>query len=193
MNIFFEINKNISEWLNSFIVNNNLEKFVWFFADFPIFFLPIFLLSYWLFYTYKIQNNNKSNLLNIFSSIILAIFINLMIQQIVQIDRPESIVKPILQHIPDASFPSDHATVSFAFLAWLFLAWYKRTFYTFSIFVILMNFLRIGWWIHWFFDIVAWAIIWILSSVFIFKYLKNTKIIKQINNFIIKTMGKMKL
>ena len=193
MNIFFEINKNISEWLNSFIVNNNLEKFVWFFADFPIFFLPIFLLSYWLFYTYKIQNNNKSNLLNIFSSIILAIFISLMIQQIVQIDRPESIVKPILQHIPDASFPSDHATVSFAFLAWLFLAWYKRTFYTFSIFVILMNFLRIGWWIHWFFDIVAWAIIWILSSVFIFKYLKNTKIIKQINNFIIKTMGKMKL
>ena len=193
MNIFFEINKNISEWLNSFIVNNNLEKFVWFFADFPIFFLPIFLLSYWLFYTYKIQNNNKSNLLNIFSSIILAIFISLMIQQIVQIDRPESIVKPILQHIPDASFPSDHATVSFAFLAWLFLAWYKRTFYTFSIFVILMNFLRIGWWIHWFFDIVAWAIIWILSSVFIFKYLKNTKIIKQINNLIIKTMGKMKL
>jgi len=193
MNIFFEINKNISEWLNSFIVNNNLEKFVWFFADFPIFFLPIFLLSYWLFYTYKIQNNNKSNLLNIFSSIILAIFISLMIQQIVQIDRPESIVKPILQHIPDASFPSDHATVSFAFLAWLFLAWYKRTFYTFSIFVILMNFSRIGWWIHWFFDIIAWAIIWILSSVFIFKYLKNTKIIKQINNFIIKTMGKMKL
>jgi membrane-associated phospholipid phosphatase len=31
-------------------------------------------------------------------------------------ERPDSIIKPILEHVPDNSFPSDHATVSFAFL-----------------------------------------------------------------------------
>jgi membrane-associated phospholipid phosphatase len=56
-----------------------------------------------------------------------------------------------------------------------------------------MNFSRVAWWIHWFFDIVAWAIIGLLSSLFIFKYLKNTKILKQINTFIIKIMNKIKL
>ena len=193
MNILFEINKNILEATNSFIINNNLEKYVWFFADFPIFFLPVFLLSSWLFYSYKTQNEHKFDLLNIFLSIVLAILISLIIQQIIQIDRPESIIKPILTHIPDASFPSDHAIVSFAFLAWLFLAWYKKIFSIFSIFVVLMNFSRVAWWIHWFFDIMAWAVIWVLSSYFIFKYLKNTKILKQINTFIIKIMNKIKL
>ena len=194
MNIFSEINIYISACLNDFVITNNLELLVWFFADAPIFFLPTFLIISWIFYTYKINNNSKkSDLLNIFFSIIIAIIISLLIQQIVDINRPESIIKPILEHIPDASFPSDHATVSLAFIAWLFLSWYKKIGYIFGIFVIIMNFSRVAWWVHWFFDIVAWAIIWIFSSIFVFKYLKNTNIIKKINDFIIKMMNYIKL
>jgi len=39
----------------------------------------------------------------------------------VNVDRPEEHLKAggklLLDHLPDASFPSDHATVSIAFLA----------------------------------------------------------------------------
>ena len=117
MNIFLEINKNVWTYLNNFVIENWLEKYVTIFADGPIFFLPIFLLWYRIFYTYKNKNDNEKNILiKIFYSAILAVVINLIIQQFFHFDRPESIVKPLIEHIPDASFPSDHAAVSFAFL-----------------------------------------------------------------------------
>lgn len=189
-----EINQNIAYCLNTLVLNNWLEKYVWFFADFPIFFLPIFLLVSWIYFTYKIKDNNKkSDLLNIFFWVTLWILISIIIQKVVHIDRPESIIKPILEHIPDASFPSDHATVSFAFITWLFLAWYKRTFYSFTGFVIIMNLARISWWIHWFFDIIVGAIIWIFSSIFIFKCYKKTNYSKKINDLIIKILNYIKL
>ena len=201
MNTFIEINNYFATTLNNFILENNLEKCIWKMSDAPIFFLPIFLILAWIFYSYKksplqrgdLEGTKKLNLLNIVYWVILAIIINIIIQNIVKIDRPESLVKPILEHIPDASFPSDHAAVSFAFLTWLFLSWYKKIWYIFSIFVIIMNFSRIAWGIHWFFDVIAWAFIWILSSIFVFKYLKNTKFIINLNNFIIKTLNYIKL
>jgi membrane-associated phospholipid phosphatase len=43
-----------------------------------------------------------------------------MIQQVIHVDRPENYLsqagKLLMNHIPDASFPSDHASVSFAFV-----------------------------------------------------------------------------
>jgi membrane-associated phospholipid phosphatase len=47
---------------------------------------------------------------------VLAVIINLIIQQFFFFERPETLITPILKHIPDASFPSDHTSVSFAFL-----------------------------------------------------------------------------
>ncbi len=205
MNIFYQINSYFTTTLNSYVLENNLEKTVGLISDAPIFFLPIFLLSVWIFHTFKKTSSTniviwnkkkilkKSELLNIVYWVILAIIINLLIQSIIKIDRPESIIKAILKHIPDASFPSDHASVSFAFLTWLFITWYKKIWYIFGIFVILMNFSRIAWWIHWFFDIIAWIFVWILSSVFVFKYLKNTIFIINLNNIIIKILSYIKL
>jgi membrane-associated phospholipid phosphatase len=80
--------------------------------------------------------------------------------------------------------------VSFAFLTWLFLAWYKKIWYIFLPFVIIMNISRIAWWVHWFFDIIAWLIIWILSASIIFK---NKKILEKINKLIIKLTSYIKL
>ncbi len=191
---FWEINKNIWIYLNNFVIENNLEKMVGLFADLPIFFLPIFLSWLWLFHSYIEKNEEKkSNLLNIFYSTILAICISLIIQQIITIDRPESIVKPLIKHIPDASFPSDHASVSFAFLFSILFAWYKKVFYTFISFVIIMNLSRLSWWIHWFFDIIVWALVWILSSIITFKILKENSTIKKINKKIIKLFKIIKL
>jgi len=189
-----EINNFFATTLNNFVINNNLEKCIWLFSDAPIFLLPIFLVISRLYYTFKEKNNSKkSDLLNIFFTTILAIIISSIIQQIITIDRPESIITPILQHIPDASFPSDHASVSFAFLFWILFAGYKKIFYIFLVPTIIMNFSRIAWWIHWFFDIIAGFMVWIIASIIIFKYFKYTKISMNINNFIIKILNYIKL
>lgn len=199
--------QNINIWLlnylNNFSNNDLVAQTVYIFADAPIFFLPIFLLSYWIYYSYtkkideKKSVNKKSDLLFIFYWTILAIMISIIIQQFVNLDRPEqhltNSAKLLLDHIPDASFPSDHASVSFAFLTWLFLAWYKKIWYIFSIFVIIMNLSRIIAWVHWPFDVLAWAIIWVMSSFIVFKYFRKIYFVESFNKWIVKMLGYVKL
>lgn len=204
-----EINKELLIYLNSFTNYNFIQNIVLYFADTPIFFLPLFLWIMWLLYTYKknisiiknIQLNKKLNwkesLLYIFYSVIIWIIISLSIQQIIHVDRPEEAIKWVwkllLNHIPDASFPSDHATVSVAFLTSLFLAWYKNIWFIFFPFVILMLISRVILWVHWPLDIIAWSMVWIISSLITFKYLINIQIINKINKMIINTMKYIKL
>jgi len=57
-------------------------------------------------------------------------------------------------NIPDASFPSNHATVSIAFLTSLFLAKYRIIAFLFLVPAILMNLSRVTMQLHWPFDIV---------------------------------------
>jgi len=204
-----EINKELLIYLNSLTQYEIIQKIATFFADSPIFFLPLFLLWYWIYYTYKKDNTiiseinltknllEKENLIYIFYSVVLWIIISLIIQQLVYIDRPETVLewawKLLLKHIPDASFPSDHATVSIAFLTSLFFSWYKKVWYIFLPFVILMLLSRVIVWVHWPLDILAWTIVWIFSSFIIFKYITKVKIINKINKFIIKIMWFIKL
>ena len=99
----------------------------------------------------------------------------------------------LLNHVPDASFPSDHATVSVAFLTSLFLFWYKNIWFIYLPFVIIMIISRVILWVHWPFDIIAWSLVWIFSSFIIFKYISQIKFIKNLNKFIIKIMWYIKL
>ena len=191
------INKEILIYLNSLTEIYSTEILVWLFSDLPIFFLPTFLISMWFYYIYKKNKENKNNLILIFFSVIIALAINLIIQQFILLERPEEAIKWIwkllLNHIPDASFPSDHASVSFSFLFSLFFYWYKKTWFYFLPFVILMNLSRIIAWVHWPFDIVAWAIIWYFSSYITFNFLTTQKLVKKVNAFIIKTLAFIKL
>lgn len=196
--MLFQLNQDILIFLNNLWNYKTVEIFVKIFADAPIFFLPIFLVYMWIYYTYKQKNDEKKHsLLFIFYSTIIWIFIALIIQHIIHIDRPENYIgntgKLLLKHLPDASFPSDHATVSFAFLTSLFLFWYKKIWWIFLPFVIFMNLSRIIAWVHWPFDILVWATIWIFSSYITHKYLSKTKLIKNLNTFIIKTVKYIKL
>jgi undecaprenyl-diphosphatase len=95
--------------------------------------------------------------------------------------------------LPDASFPSDHATVSFAFFTGLFLANYKKLWFIFFPFIILMNLSRIIAWVHWPFDIIVWIMVWIIWAIISFKILKKIDTINNFNNFIIKIMKYIKL
>ncbi len=197
-----EINKELLNYLTWFSNINFIEKYIWFLSDSPIFFLPIFLVWAWIYNTYKKNDESsklkeKEKLLFIFYSTVIALIISITIQQFIDIERPENYInsawKLLMNHIPDASFPSDHATVSFAFLVSLFFAWYKYTWLIFFPFVIIMNISRVIAWVHWPFDILAWAFVWILASFITFKYIYKLEIIKKINKTIIKGMNYIKL
>lgn len=193
-----ELNRQILIYMNSLTEYKFIENFSLCFSDTPIFVLPIFLIIWWLYFTYKQKDTDRKNdLLLIFYSTVIAVIINLTIQQFITIDRPEKalewIWKLILNHVPDASFPSDHAAVSISFLTSLFLANYKKFAYVFLIPVVLMNLSRVTLWVHWPFDIVWWLIVWVTSSFIVFKLLKTNKYIIIINNFIIKIMSYIKM
>jgi undecaprenyl-diphosphatase len=197
----FEIIQNLNtEWLqyfNSFSKNPIIENIVWVFADAPIFFIPIFLIVVWITLSYKKQQKKKEDLLFILYSCILGIVIALLIQHFVHFDRPENYIihtwKLLLKHIPDASFPSDHTIVGFAFLTSLYLANYKKVFYIFLPFVFIMVLSRIIAWVHWPFDIIVWILIWIFSSFITFKFIKKLEIIKKLNTMIMKIASFVKL
>lgn len=193
-----EINREILLYLNSLLEYPIIEVITLFFSDIPIFFLPVFLIFYWIYYTYQNKDNlKKKELLFIFYWCVIAITINLIIQQFIHLERPEEALKWVwkllLNHIPDASFPSDHAAVSISFLTWLFVANYKKIGYIFLVATVLMNLSRIILWVHWPFDIIWWMITWISSAIISFKYLKKCKKIDKLNNFIIKIMNYIKL
>lgn len=192
--ILHNINKEILVFLNSLTDVKIIADIVYIFADAPIFLIPLFLVIYWI--AKRNDNAEKNKLLLTFYSIVLAVIINIIIQQFVHIDRPETALnwarELILQHIPDASFPSDHAAVSIAFITSLALFWFFRIFLIFLPLFIIMNLSRIIWWVHWPFDILAWSIIWIISSFIIYKW-KDFIIFEKVNNFIFKIAKIFKL
>ncbi|NUJ97173.1 phosphatase PAP2 family protein [Candidatus Gracilibacteria bacterium] len=192
-----KLNESLLAYFNSFASNGFIESIVSIFADAPIFFLPLFFIATWIFYGIKKQRNSQEEILFIFYSVILGILITLIIQQFIQLERPENYLKGagklLLNHVPDASFPSDHATVSFAFLTALFLAHYRKTFWIFLPFVITMNLSRIIAGVHWPFDIIAGMFIGITASIIVFAFLKKTSFIKKINSSLIKISLFLKL
>jgi undecaprenyl-diphosphatase len=192
-----QINEFWLVYLNWFSENDTIQTLVWFFADAPIFFIPIFLFFTWVILAYKNKSEKKEDLLYILYSCILGIIIALLMQQIIHFDRPENYIKNtwklLLKHIPDASFPSDHATVSFAFLTSLYFANYKKIFFIFLPFAIIMWLSRIIAWVHWPLDIIVWCIIWISSSLIVFNFINKLDIIKKINKLIMKIASFVKL
>jgi undecaprenyl-diphosphatase len=196
----FELLKNFNEFwlnnLNSLTQYSIIKNIALIFADAPIFFIPMFLLGFWILHNKKWETDKKENLLYIFYSVVLAVSINIFIQQFVNLERPETHLQNagqlLLNHIPDASFPSDHAAVAASFLSAMFLFGYKKSAFTILPFFIIMLLSRIIAWVHWPLDIIVWSIVWIFSSFIIFK---NTDfyIFKNINKVFLKIASFIKL
>ncbi len=184
-----ELNKQLLQYLNSLLDYPLIEAIVRVMADGPIFFLPVFLLTMWFFYAYHKNTDWKKVLLHIFYATVLWICVSLFIQQFSTIERPETAIegtgKLILDHIPDASFPSDHATVSFAFLAALYLFWFRRLAYMYLPFCLIMNLSRVIAWVHWPYDILAWATVWLSSGYLIYRY-QASQFMYKIDSFFLK-------
>ena len=187
------VNKKTSIFFNELAHKYSMKPFLGVFADIPIFFIPSFLVWAWIYWTIKTRQDKKEDLIYMFFSTVVAIWINLFIQLLVDVDRPETIVKPLLYHLPDDSFPSDHAAVSFAFLTSLYLFGYKKVFWIYLPFVVLMILSRVMWWIHWFFDVLVWAFIWIFAAFFVKKFLSKVSFVQKIAKFLLKVAKIFKL
>ncbi|MDD2871143.1 MAG: phosphatase PAP2 family protein [Candidatus Gracilibacteria bacterium] len=196
----FEILKQLNElWsinLNGLTQYNIIKETSILFADLPIFIIPLFLLSFWLIYNFNGEKEKKENLLFIFYSVILGVFINVIIQKLFYIDRPQDFLQNsgnfLLNHIPNASFPSDHATVSFAFLTAIFLFGYRKiTFLIFPLFIIMLL-SRIVAGVHWSFDIIAGIFIGIISAIVIRKY-KDSYFFVKTNSILLKMASYLKI
>ena len=115
----------------------------------------------------------------------------------VHFERPETAIsssgKLLLEHIPDASFPSDHASVSVAFLSGLYFAGYKKVFWAFLPWVILMLLSRVIVGVHWPVDIIAGSIIGIISGYLVFNKVSKIKFVKNTNKRIIELLSYIKL
>lgn len=159
-----------------------LGYFFYIMSDFVMFIYPIFLIGYWLhtnFYIkdFKKQYEIKSKLLFVFFVSMISIISLLVISkfEIIPIrDRPETALINsdglILSHLPDNSFPSNHATTAMAFCTALYLIGLKREFFIFFILGILTGFSRIAVGVHWPTDVLCGFIIGFLLSLILFKY-----------------------
>ena len=199
-----ELNSQIADFFTSFW---NLA-FIPLFADGPIFFLPLFLGGMWIYYTFSplsilswkerwSYNEARVELMYIFYACIIGMILSYIIKQFVDIERPESYVEStknmLLWTIPEKSFPSDHATISFAFVTALLYTRFYKIGYIFLPLVIIMNLCRIAVWVHWPLDILAGSLLWIFSAFIFFKYLRELKLVKSTNSIIIKVMKSLHL
>ena len=198
-----EINLKILKYLNWLWEEIFFQNFVKIFIDTPIFIIPVFLLWYWIYYSYSsnflsknVGYEKKEKLMLITYWIIFWLTISLIIQQIVPINRPEDFLdksKLLMKHLPDASFPSDHATVWMAFLFWVLFAWYKKLFLIFLLPMLFMILSRVIAWVHWPFDIIMGTFVWLFSSYITFSHISKNKFVKKINLEIIKLLKYIKL
>ncbi|MBS9775428.1 phosphatase PAP2 family protein [Candidatus Gracilibacteria bacterium] len=194
----FPFNAELLEFFNGLMQYNTGQMFVNIFVDIPAFFMPVFLFVWWLFYTFKQKNiAKKIELLNIFYTAVIGIFANIILQQFFHFERPEELCKTtgnlILQHLPDASFPSDHAAMSFAFMVAVYLAGYKKTAFALSFVFTCMIISRVMACVHWPYDVLVGAIFGSLISLFTFKFLQKNSFVQAFNEKIIWIAGKMKL
>lgn len=197
------------QYLNSFISQSDTYYTVaTILADRPIFLLPVFLL--WLYVwrgMIKRQVSAKYGALLIFFSTAIAAIINLWLQMFIDKARPETALewawRLVMKHLPTASFPSDHAAVSFAaalaVLLWAMKRGKKRVAIWGRILLIgsvLMSVARVAVGVHRPTDILAWRVIGLLSVTIVFVHPMRHFFSRYIAHFIIwmeeKIFGKIR-
>jgi undecaprenyl-diphosphatase len=148
------LNVDLFEFINSFAGHNVvLDKAMIFAAQYLIYIVPFFLLTLW----FIGDDKKKKETLFIFISILISLIFGWLITKFYYHPRPfvSGLGKELIYHAPDASFPSDHATVMFAVaFALLFLKDYRESVVFFALSFI-VGFARIYCGIHFPYDILG--------------------------------------
>ena len=174
--------KQLLAWLNHLVSHNELlSVIVPLGADLFVFTYPIFLV---VMYVCAIVYNNKEEkfgALYIFTSSVVIAVVNIIIQYFIDKQRPEIYITTkdalILDHLPTAPFPSDHAGVSAA-IAVATLIWYKKTrnkiYLWCGIFFagasLIMSVARVAVAVHWPTDVIVWIFLWSVCAWVLYAY-----------------------
>jgi len=177
---------NEPQWGKELLTEVN-EAFVWcettanaapILADGIVFTYPFLLVIWYLLGLKEGKSEMKIWALSVFASAVLVAVLNVVIQYFIDKQRPEGYINNadllIMDHLPTAPFPSDHAAVWFAVAgATLFRATKHNhrgltiiwVFLLIGAFVMAIS--RVGVAIHRPTDVIVWAILWILVAWFV--------------------------
>ena len=148
-------------------------ELVKFLTDFWVIFVMVLLVGLWLFWVYKRKDLLKEKALWIFYSIAFSFLIYMILNLGLPLrPRPETVsaIRPLVDHLPDNSFPSWHAIFAgAAILASFIFCWKKWIIWSLVIISSLMLISRIIAGIHYPSDILAGLIIWFIGSYVIFR------------------------
>jgi len=166
-------------------------------SDFWVLLVALMLVWFWLYWVYKKNINYREIALMIFYSIGFSFVIYLILNQFLPPRaRPEDVssIPPLLEHLPDNSFPSWHAIFAWAAVLAIFL-YQKRKCISFWVlfFSLIMLICRILAWVHYPWDILVWFIIWLLGAGVVYYYRDSVLFKKYLLPYPIKLASFIKL
>lgn len=164
MNVINNFDLKILLPLNRFFSQHGgfLNKFL---AEYLTYSLPLVLIVLW-FYS---KEAKKVALRAAFSAILAWPILSIIIGKLVHRSRPFSVtgVQELVFHRPDVSFPSEHAAALFAVAMSFYLSGFKKLSYVMFAIAIVVSFFRVAAGIHWPTDILAGAVLGLLSAYLI--------------------------
>ncbi|EKD30576.1 MAG: hypothetical protein ACD_78C00004G0002 [uncultured bacterium (gcode 4)] len=146
-------------------------------SDIEIVLVMLVLVGLWLYGVYKKNNQYKSDALMIFYSIALAFIFYIILNLGLPLrPRPETVsaIRPLVDHLPDNSFPSGHGI--FAGASMLAAFFYTRRFIAWILLIagLLMILSRVLAGIHYPGDILIGCIIGLIGSLAVYRF-RNAK------------------
>ncbi|MDD2487365.1 MAG: phosphatase PAP2 family protein [Candidatus Gracilibacteria bacterium] len=141
-------------------------------SDFGVILVVILLIGLWIYGVYKKKDIFKENALMIFYSIAFSFLIYVILNLGLPLrPRPETVsaIRPLVDHLPDNSFPSGHAIFAGASIFASYFFSKRCVFSVLVIFSFLMLISRIMVGIHYPTDIFVGLIIGMIGAFFVYK------------------------
>ncbi|EKE28634.1 MAG: hypothetical protein ACD_3C00037G0025 [uncultured bacterium (gcode 4)] len=180
--------------------NGILVNLITFFSDFGVFFVALSLVALWLYWTKKKDDEFKKTALIIFYTIAYSFLLYVIINKWFPVrPRPETVssIRPLIDHLPDNSFPSWHAIFAWAAFAWFMFFWPNTAYLAvLAILSALMFYSRIASWVHYPGDILIGLLLGLLFWFCFYRLQKIPKVKKALdktNVKIIKLVSYIKL
>lgn len=179
--------------------NQHIFALMSFLSDFIVLLFPIVLIALYVHWWRKKNQKLQINSLIIVLWVIISVWADIIIQQIFNKARPETLpwLKLILSHLPTMSFPSDHASVGMwfavAFLLSFKNSWDKKIiwlWYFLLLWSLIMWICRTAVAVHRPTDIIVWRIIWLIWGRLARK-LYQTTLAKKVFNWVISLGNKI--
>lgn len=144
-------------------------------ADGVVLTFPVLLVVRYLWWVKHANDTYKYWAFYVMTSAAVVSLVALFIQEVVEKSRPEGYIGNadllIMDHLPTAPFPSDHASVWFAVAMATILRAKKNDIktllyigYALFVWAIIMSFARVGVGIHRPTDVIAWCVLWCLIA-----------------------------